>query len=61
MTNGQKMFVSFIVGAAAGVVAGLLFAPKSGKETRQKIAKKASEIKDALETRLKSFKKEEIY
>ncbi len=61
MSNGQKIFVSFIAGATAGVVAGLLLAPKSGKETRQKIAKKASEIKDVLEARLKSFKKEKTY
>ncbi|MCS6795625.1 MAG: YtxH domain-containing protein [Raineya sp.] len=61
MSNGQKIFVSFVVGAAAGVVAGLLLAPKSGKETRQRIAQKASELKNALETRIKSFKKENVY
>lgn len=61
MSNGQKIVISFVVGAAAGVLAGLLLAPKSGKETRQRIAQKAHEIREALETRIRNFKKEEVY
>lgn len=34
-----------IIGAAAGIIAGLLTAPKSGKETRQDIKKHAEEMK----------------
>ncbi|MFN3317072.1 MAG: YtxH domain-containing protein [Raineya sp.] len=59
MSNGQKILLSFLAGAAAGVVAGLLIAPDSGKEIRKKIAKKASDIKDTLESRLRNFKTEE--
>jgi gas vesicle protein len=35
----QKLAVAATVGSAAGAVAGLLFAPKAGKETREDIAK----------------------
>jgi gas vesicle protein len=34
-----------IIGAAAGIIAGLLTAPKSGKETRQDIKNHAEEMK----------------
>jgi gas vesicle protein len=36
-------FASFLVGVAVGVGLGLLFAPKSGEETREIIKKKADE------------------
>ncbi len=36
------------IGGAAGLAAGVLFAPKSGKETRKDIATKANEIKDTV-------------
>lgn len=34
--------VSFLIGAAAGFVAGILLAPASGKETRKKIGEEIS-------------------
>jgi gas vesicle protein len=42
MSNDNKgsaleVAVSFVIGAAAGFVLGILFAPASGKETRKKI------------------------
>lgn len=42
--SGMKVFFAGILGALAGVVGGLLFAPQSGKETREDIAKLAKEI-----------------
>lgn len=60
MSNGQKILFSFLAGAAAGVVAGLLLAPDSGKEIRKKIVKRASDIKENLENRIRSFKSEEV-
>ncbi len=40
-----------IVGAVVGAVAGILFAPASGKETRTKIAEKGVEVKEmAMDT-----------
>jgi len=36
------------IAAVAGVIAGILFAPKSGKETRKDIAKYLGEMKDKV-------------
>lgn len=38
--------VGFIFGAAVGMAAGLLFAPRSGAETRKNLEKKAREYSD---------------
>ncbi|HSW77649.1 MAG TPA: YtxH domain-containing protein [Candidatus Chromulinivoraceae bacterium] len=46
MTKG-KFALGAIIGAAAGIVAGLLTAPKSGKETRADIKDKATELKES--------------
>jgi gas vesicle protein len=35
-----------LIGAAVGAVAALLYAPKSGKETRDDLKKKAKDMKD---------------
>jgi gas vesicle protein len=43
-----KAVVGFIFGAAVGVAAGMLFAPRSGVETRKKIEKKAREYSDDI-------------
>jgi len=59
MNNGQKILLSFLAGAAAGVVAGLLLAPDSGREIRKKIAKKASDLKGTLENRIRNLKTKE--
>jgi len=37
---------AFVIGALAGAVTALLFAPHSGKETRQLIAARGRKIKD---------------
>lgn len=42
---GKKLAIGAIVGAAVGVVAGILTAPKSGKETRDDIKEKADDLK----------------
>ena len=54
--SGQALFLAFLGGAAAGAVAGVLFAPKSGEETRRELkayARKTEEelIEKAKETR----------
>jgi gas vesicle protein len=41
----------FLAGVGIGVVVALLFAPKSGKETRKYIADKAEEGKDYVATK----------
>jgi gas vesicle protein len=44
-SNG-KAIVGFIFGAAVGLAAGMLFAPRSGVETRKKLEKRAREYSD---------------
>ncbi|MCR4291509.1 MAG: YtxH domain-containing protein [Candidatus Kuenenia sp.] len=48
MENTSKIIIAALVGAAAGAIAGLLLAPKSGKETRQDITGGFSTLKDKL-------------
>jgi gas vesicle protein len=52
MSSDQKVIVGFLLGAAAGAMAGILLAPSSGEETRKKIADKATDIKDELSTQI---------
>jgi gas vesicle protein len=40
-----RFIIGAVVGAVAGVVAGFLTAPKSGKDTRTGIKRKAGELK----------------
>jgi gas vesicle protein len=40
--------IGIVTGAVIGGVVALLFAPKSGKETRQIISDKANEVVDAV-------------
>lgn len=58
MAKGKKFGIGVLIGAAVGVVAGLLTAPKSGKETRQDIKNKAHEVKGSAERKLKDAHKE---
>ncbi len=58
MAKGKKFGIGIILGAIAGVVAGFLTAPKSGKETREDIRKKAGEVKGTAERKLKDAHKE---
>jgi gas vesicle protein len=45
-TSVVDIAVSFVLGAAAGFILGVLFAPASGKETRQKIKEEAEKTGD---------------
>ena len=44
-SSAGLVLLSFIVGGVVGGVLGVLFAPKSGKETRDDISEAAAEIK----------------
>lgn len=45
-----SLFTGFFVGALAGGAIALLFAPRSGEETRAQIREKSSELKEKAET-----------
>lgn len=47
MSSGKVLF-GFLVGAAAGAMAGILLAPEKGSKTRKKIADKGEEYYDTL-------------
>jgi gas vesicle protein len=62
-SSAIEVAVSFVIGAAAGFILGVLFAPASGKETRKKIqdemaktGEKAKEIAQEAEKSIKVVK-----
>ena len=50
--NGGDKFLYFLAGAGIGAVFALLFAPKSGRETRELIARTANDSRDFLTTKV---------
>ena len=44
--TSKGLFTGLLVGAAVGSVIALLYAPRSGAETRQIVKSKASELKE---------------
>ncbi len=55
--GGFDFFKGFLFGGVFGALAGLLFAPKSGKETRDDIRKYSLELKDSSLERLEEVQK----
>lgn len=51
----KKVLIASVIGLAAGYVAGILTAPKSGKETRQDIKDVGSKAWRAAEIKLKQL------
>ena len=47
MSKG-KLVTGVVVGAAAGAILGILFAPDKGLETRKKLAQKGNDIKGSV-------------
>ena len=45
MANRNKLVTAAMAGAAAGAIAGLMFAPKTGKETRHIVSTRAGEAR----------------
>ncbi len=56
--NVKKFAIGAAIAGLAGYVAGILTAPKSGKETRQDVKKAAVKAKTEAEKRLKSLHSE---
>ena len=49
MKSGNSFLTGLIAGAALGGILALLYAPKSGKETREQIKNKFAELEGELE------------
>jgi len=48
MNNTGRNILTFLTGAVAGTIAGILLAPNSGKKTREIISQKANDLKEDL-------------
>jgi gas vesicle protein len=46
--SGQALFLAFLGGAAAGALAGILFAPKAGEQTRRELQAYARKTEEDL-------------
>mgnify|MGYP003411800342 CR=1 FL=1 len=55
MKADSKIVLGLLAGAAIGAIAGILFAPDKGSETRKKISKNKSEIGNQLTHSYKDF------
>ena len=51
-SSGGDKFLYFLAGAGIGSVLALLFAPKSGRETREMIAQRATDGRDYLNNKV---------
>ncbi len=51
-SKGEKAALALVIGVAAGYVAGILTAPKSGKETREDLKEAGEKIKRNAEAKL---------
>jgi len=49
MKSDNSFLTGLLAGAAIGGIIALLYAPKSGKETREQLKKKFSELEEELE------------
>ena len=56
MSNSAKVVVAFAAGVALGAIAGILFAPDKGKETRKKISDAGKKTLEAIGDNIKKGK-----
>lgn len=57
-SSALEVVVSFMLGTAAGFVLGILFAPASGKETREKIRSEATKTGERAKENYERISKE---
>lgn len=55
MKADSKVVLGLLAGAAIGAIAGILFAPDKGSETRKKIGKTTSDMGDHLKSSFNDF------
>jgi gas vesicle protein len=48
MSNNKDAFAAFVLGGLIGAALGILYAPKSGKETRRNIKKFGADVVDTV-------------
>ena len=56
--NGASNFGFFLAGLGMGAILALLFAPRSGKETREYIAGKAEEGRDYVKAKTEDLRRQ---
>jgi gas vesicle protein len=56
--NGGSKLAFFLAGAGIGAILALLFAPKSGRETRDFLTQKAGEGRDYLTTKSRELREQ---
>lgn len=54
--NTSKILTALIVGAAAGAVLGILYAPDKGSETRKKVNEEGKKMSDAIKNKFNEVK-----
>ena len=54
--NAKNLAMGATLGVAIGAISGVLFAPKSGKETRENIKKTSSDINDTVKEKVSTAK-----
>ncbi len=53
--SAGKIISGVLIGAAAGAILGILFAPDRGSETRRKISQKGTDLADSLKNKFNDF------
>lgn len=53
--SNSKALLGFLAGAAVGALAGILFAPEKGSDTRKRISDKTGDASDSLKRSLNNF------
>jgi gas vesicle protein len=58
MSDNRDTFLAFVLGSLIGAALGVLYAPKSGRETRSDIKKLGGEIADTVGNLSSDFKED---
>jgi len=53
--SSSKVLLGFVAGAAVGALAGILFAPDKGSNTRKKIVTKTGDVADSVKNSFNDF------